>query len=90
MTNTHTPSKIVGFAMQLSDFQYIAAAAKRIDKQDMIFDCHSYCPSVQELKSMELYKVEEFDELLKYLIENAKSATKRSLNHIYRTTHIAL
>lgn len=90
MTNTHTPSKIVGFHMQLADFQYIAAAAKRIDSQEFIFNSADCCPSVQELQSMELYKVEEFDELLKYLIENAKSATKRTLTHIYRTTIVTL
>lgn len=84
MTNTHTPSQVLGFVLQLADAQYINRAAKRIDAQAMLFNSKEDIPSTQLILHWATWSPADLDCTLNAMIDDAKPQTKRALRAIVK------
>ena len=86
MQTQHTPSQVLGFAMQTADAQYISRAAKRIDAQEMLFTTKACIPTPAQVYHMATWEPAKLDSILDALIDYAKPQTKRALRAIVKRT----
>lgn len=86
MTNTHTPSQVLGFIMQTADAQYISRAAKRIDSQEVLFASKEDIPTPAMILDWAKWNPAELDCTLFWLIDYAKPQTKHALREIVKRT----